>query len=172
MIDERGIMEAILAGYRLDPEGAHGPRHWARVLANGLRLAKTTGADTDVVTLFAMFHDSRRENEFDDPQHGLRGATLARDLRGELFELDDARFELLYAACRWHTDSIGLTDLTIHTCWDADRLDLPRVGITVDPGKLKTAAARKMIRETTKRAEANHGPAAILRRWGVGLGQD
>jgi uncharacterized protein len=166
-IDERAIMKRILAKCALDPMGDHGVMHWARVLENGLILAESTGADPDVLALFAMFHDSRRENEFEDPQHGWRGAEFAKQLRGELFELDDARFELLYDACRWHTNSIGLTDVTIHTCWDADRLDLPRLGIPVDPEKLKTAAARKLIREASKRACANHAPAAILRRWGV-----
>lgn len=33
------------------------------------------------------------------------------------------------------------SDLTIGTSWDADRLHLPRVGITPDPALLSTAAA-------------------------------
>jgi uncharacterized protein len=33
-------------------------------------------------------------------------------------------------------------DVTVLTCWDADRLDLGRVGIRPDPTYLCTAAAR------------------------------
>jgi len=34
-------------------------------------------ADPDVVFCFALFHDSMRFNEFDDPEHGRRGGELA-----------------------------------------------------------------------------------------------
>ena len=55
----------------------HGPDHWARVEANGLMLAQKTGADPVVVRLFSLFHDSRRENDDHDPDHGRRGADFA-----------------------------------------------------------------------------------------------
>ena len=49
-------------------------------------------ADEEVVRLFAVFHDSCRENEHRDPQHGPRGARLAIDFReAGHFQLDDAR---------------------------------------------------------------------------------
>ena len=38
--------------------------------------------------------------------------------------------------------STGDADITVQTCWDADRLDLGRVGIRPDPRRLCTAAAR------------------------------
>ena len=37
--------------------------------------------------------------------HGLRGGEFARTLRGELLHLDDDLFELLFEACRLHTDT-------------------------------------------------------------------
>lgn len=44
----------------------------------------------------------------------------------------------------WHLQSDGHTDadITVQTCWDADRLDLGRVGINPAPEKLCTIAAR------------------------------
>ena len=56
--------------YKLDPQGLHGLPHWERVLQNGLRLAEHTGADSTVITLFALFHDACRENEWKDKNHG------------------------------------------------------------------------------------------------------
>jgi uncharacterized protein len=120
------------------------------VLENGLRLAPLTGADPRVVTLFALFHDARRENDDHDPEHGARGAALARELReageryGVLHDLPDDSFQLLIAACTLHTSARSHADVTVATCFDADRLDLPRCGIRVDPARLCTSAARDM----------------------------
>lgn len=154
------LLEAILSEYPLDPDGIHGVRHWARVLDNGLRLAPLTGADPRVVTLFALFHDSRRENDDFDPDHGRRGAELARVLRGQhgpLADLPDASFDALVTACSLHTHARTHRDPTVATCFDADRLDLPRCGILVDPARLCTDAARDpaMVRWATDRSEAD-----------------
>src|SRR5262245_61527849 len=77
----------------------HGFGHWKRVERNGLILARRTGANVDVVRLFALFHDSRRVNDDFDPEHGARGAAFARELRGRMLELDGEAFELLEYAC-------------------------------------------------------------------------
>lgn len=131
----------------VDGETAHGPEHWRQVAFNGLLLARTTGADPVVVRLFALFHDARRFDEWEDPEHGPRGAELAREWRGEKYELDDRRFDLLVRACREHTSAHAPTgDPTVDTCLDADRLDLARVGILPDPDRLLTDAARALAR--------------------------
>jgi uncharacterized protein len=122
----------------------HGPDHWRRVERNGLFLATRTRADLDVVRLFALFHDSRRENDDSDRGHGARGAEYATSLRGIAFDLPDERFKLLHHACVWHTDSEHHDDPTIATCWDADRLDLGRVGVTPDPEFMSTDLGRKI----------------------------
>lgn len=36
-----------------------------------------------------------------------------------------------------------VADITVQTCWDADRLDLGRVGIRPDPDRLCTSAAKE-----------------------------
>jgi uncharacterized protein len=122
----------------------HGPDHWRRVERNGLLLATRTGADVAVVRLFALFHDSRRENDGWDPGHGARGAAFAASLRGSAYQLDGERFELLHYACTWHTDKEHHENATIATCWDADRLDLGRVGIVPDPAYLSTEFGREI----------------------------
>jgi uncharacterized protein len=125
---------------------AHGPAHWRRVEQNGLLLSTKTGADVLVVKLFALFHDSRRQNETSDDGHGARGAAYATELRGELFELDDSAFALLTEACIGHTDRDHSDDPTIGTCWDADRLDLGRVGIIPNPDLMSTAFGKEIAR--------------------------
>ena len=126
------------------PHSIHGPRHWRCVERNGLVVAAHSGADVELVRLFALFHDSCRVNDGWDPGHGRRGALLATRLRGELFELDDARMALLCEACEGHTDRKHHADATIGTCWDADRLDLGRVGAVPDADFMSTAMGRRI----------------------------
>lgn len=161
------ILQRILSNYALPLDGYHGIVHWARVLENGLRVAESSGADIEVVKLFALFHDSRRINESWDEGHGQRGGDLAKSLRGELIHLDDTRFELLYEACRLHTDGLTTADATLGTCWDADRLDLGRVGATPHADLLSTEAARKLIRWADRRAVGNFVPREVLAAWGM-----
>lgn len=113
-----------------------------RVRQNGLRLARETGANTRVVELFAFFHDSCRRNDGRDPDHGARGAELAWELHGTDFELELPELELLTTACIGHSRGGTLADITVMTCWDADRLDLGRVGIYPEAERLCTEAAR------------------------------
>lgn len=125
----------------------HGPDHWRRVARNGLLIAEHSGADGTVVCLFALFHDSRRVNEVYDPGHGQRGAEFAKECRDEFFTISDEQFDLLYAACEGHTDQLYHSNPTIATCWDADRLDLGRVGNRPNPKYLNTDFAKMAARE-------------------------
>jgi uncharacterized protein len=163
------LIAAILAQYRLPRFGVHGVAHWARVLENGRRLAAATGARPAVVELFAVFHDAARRNDSRDPGHGRRGAGLAAALRAALLELADEDFALLTEACAGHTDGGVRAEPTVGTCWDADRLDLPRVGKRTDPRRLCTAAARdpQLLAWAARRASALLVPRALLEEWGL-----
>jgi uncharacterized protein len=161
------ILEAILRGYTLPVFGDHGVVHWARVFENGLRIAESNGADPEIVALFALFHDCRRANEDWDEGHGLRGAEFAHSLRGDLIHLDDDRFELFFEACRLHTDGHTTGHRTLLACWDADRLDLGRVGITPDPARLCTQAARDLLPWADQRATQWYQPQELLASWGL-----
>jgi uncharacterized protein len=167
VIDEKAILEAILREYALPVRGPHGVLHWARVRENGRRLAEATGADAEVVALFALFHDSCRVNEARDDDHGRRGGELARSLRGSLVLLDDARFELLFDACRLHTDGHTLGDSTLRACWDADRLDLGRVGIRPRPERLCTNEGGRMISWAHDRAVGDVEEPVVKGYWGL-----
>ena len=50
---------------------------------------------------------------------------------------------LLELACREHSSGRIHADVTVQTCWDADRLDLGRVGIKPNPAYLCTEEARE-----------------------------
>ncbi len=139
------LWQHVIARFACDVDSIHGPSHWKRVERNGLFIAERTGAIVEVVTLFALFHDSRRENDHEDDGHGERGAQFAATLRGSMFDLPDAHFELLLHACAQHTDGQLSDDPTIGACWDADRLDLGRVGIVPSADFMSTGIGREMV---------------------------
>lgn len=166
---QQDLIRTIRQEYQLPWRGIHGVVHWARVLENGLRLAGVTGADAQVVALFAVFHDSRRVNEDWDPHHGRRGAQFAAQLRGKFFQLPDHNFRLLQVACEQHTDGLTDGDVTVRTCWDADRLDLGRVGMKPHPNRLCTVAAKGMdtIEWAYDRSVKGYEPEIVAREWDV-----
>ena len=139
------LWKLVTAQFRLGPQSDHGPSHWRTVRRNGLYLARHHAADEEIIRLFAVFHDSCRENEYRDPQHGQRGAQLALAFRqAGHFQLDDLRMDLLVTACNIHNGGPPQTEPTLAICLDADRLDLGRVGITPDPDLLSTTTAQNI----------------------------
>jgi uncharacterized protein len=167
------LIRSILNRYTLPWEGTHGVPHWARVLENGRRLSQETEAQRDIVELFAVFHDSQRINEGIDGGHGRRGSELARDLRGVAYDLDDQAFDLLIQSCDLHTGGHLDGDVTLRTCWDADRLDLGRVGITPRVEKLCTEGAKDpgLLTWAVRRGERFFVPDLVLEEWGVRLSE-
>ena len=144
--DFKNLWQVVIAQFSLGIHSIHGPKHWKQVEKNGLMLAEETGADATIIKLFALFHDSRRQNDSWDEGHGLRGAELATIMRGVHFDLPDNSFTILLEACAHHTNGQRSSDIIIATCWDADRLDLPRAGITPDAELMGTGYGKRLAR--------------------------
>ena len=121
----------------------HGVHHWKAVERNGYHLSNFNGADNKVISYFAYFHDCMRTNEDEDPNHGLHGAQFAEKHR-ELIELNESQFKQLTKACEGHTDGERPKCMTINTCWDADRLDIGRVGIIPKSEFLHSTEAKRI----------------------------
>src|SRR5947208_1850236 len=112
-IDFAGLWREVVDQFPLGLDSIHGPGHWKRVEQNGIDVGRECGADLTVVRLFAVFHDSRRQSEFTDHEHGLRGGELAQLYRATHFQLADAPFAVLYYACAWHERGRTSDDPTI-----------------------------------------------------------
>ena len=155
LIDAK-LVDILRDRFRLDWRGIHGASHWARVRQSGLLLAERIGPEVNVrvVELFAFLHDSCRHDDGYDPMHGSRAATSIAELAEDLPELSREEGELLGYACTHHSDGLSEAEVTVQVCWDADRLDLGRVGRVPDPGRLCTSAARdkELIRWAYRRS--------------------
>lgn len=131
----------------------HGALHWMRVARFGDLLTRYQSArygfdvDATVVQWFAFIHDCRRKNDGFDFEHGHAAARYIDIIRKTyLHDLSDAQIGKLKRACELHTSEHRTGDVTIDTCFDSDRLDLTRVGMTPDPSRMATEAGAYIAR--------------------------
>lgn len=136
------IRKAAINRFPMSAQGIHGPTHWERVHENAVYLAKHAGADLLVVRAFAYLHDCCRESDGSDFEHGRRAAEYARSLMETIPAFSSWQLDQLCNACELHEKGRVSDDPTIGTCWDADRLDLGRVGIKPNPKLLSTERAK------------------------------
>lgn len=139
----------LLHNFKLNINSIHGPIHWERVLNNGLLIAQNNALiDTYILKLFACIHDSKRENDFEDINHGLRAAKSLRYLRRlGLIKLTSLQQDKLHFACKYHSSKKTTTDLTIGACWDADRLELIKVKVNSSVSYFSTAEGKNIFQK-------------------------
>ncbi len=100
----------------------------------------------DVVTAFAYLHDSERKDNCEDINHGKRASKLIDTIRASLLiELNDKQIMKLKLACELHTVKHRTGDITIDACFDADRMDLLRVGIKPSPDRMATLHGADLV---------------------------
>lgn len=144
---------ALETGRVTNPPGHslhHGEEHWKQVAIVGFRLARETpGANLEFLFTFALLHDLMRENEYDDPQHGVRAAALftalVADGKLEYFQPYSYTTEDMMYTLAHHVGSPHArdhTNINVGLCWDADRLTLWRVRERPKSAFLTTPAAR------------------------------
>ena len=144
LCDSMPISHFLRTHFRLYWHGFHGAGHWARVAWNGKCLARAVPeVNARIVQAFALCHDIGRCDEGEDKGHGLRSAQLLRQTQAQLWlGLQEGEFEELLGAIAQHSERHAQGSVTQQVCWDADRLDLWRVGTMPDPDRLYTEAAR------------------------------
>jgi len=140
--DIREVREFALNGWKLGK--IHGLSHWQRVERNGIILSSENGSirkdiNIKVVRFFAYLHDKCRLNDWADLEHGVRSADMLPSIRNTILrDLNDEEVSLLDKACRYHATEHRTGIPTVDVCFDADRLDLGRVGIVPNPKRMAT----------------------------------
>ena len=144
---QKELLDLITRQFKLDIDSDHGLPHWKRVEKIGQYLTEYTKADPEVVYLFSYLHDSKRESEGHDPEHGRRASLFIKELYNKNVNplaISLKQLNQLAFACEYHSNSEAKSDdNTVQTCWDADRLDLWRIGTIPDPFFFNTAIAKK-----------------------------
>ena len=144
------LIESIKQEFKIDYYGDHGISHWRRVYCNTQKLSRYYDIESEIFELFALLHDSKRHDEFEDIHHGVRAAGFVQKLlRDGVISLNEKDVERLLYACANHTKSDKADplydDLIVQICFDSDRLDIGRVGFEVDPAYLATDYAKELI---------------------------
>jgi uncharacterized protein len=155
-----GLQDYALSVFGCGHCSIHGPVHWRNVDDAGMLICRESTADLLVVRFFAYLHDARRLDDGSDCEHGPRSAARLGELPEHLDVLSAEQRELLaHAICR-HTDGDTTDEPTVGACWDADRLDLGRVGIipsarymSTQPGKdIAALGSRRLYMDKSRRA--------------------
>lgn len=157
MISTRQAITIALRNFQLDPcSRVHGIPHWLEVWKNAQQLMRAfelagepfSEAEWDTVLLFAFMHDCQRANDNEDPAHGARAAGwLKLYFDNGTFQLPAVNQEQLMQAMIHHSAGKTGGHRVVQVCWDADRLDLGRVGILPMPRLMCTAAGKMMARD-------------------------
>jgi uncharacterized protein len=143
------LIEQIKQDFKINYYGSHGINHWRRVYYNTQKLSSHYHVESEVFELFALLHDSKRHDEFEDRHHGVRAAGFVQKLLREgTISLSEEDAQLLSYACANHTNSDKdnplYNDLIVQICLDSDSLDIGRVGYVVTPAYLATVYAKNL----------------------------
>jgi hypothetical protein len=132
------------------PGGIHGIVHearvlvWSQVLAS-IEAGEELNVDCDVLGWAAAVHDTQRQSDGIDPQHGWRAAEWIRR-QPELIPASVPLERVAYL-CRWHVPpddrAPEMTD-ELRVFKDADALDRWRIH-DLDPRFLRTKAAHRFL---------------------------
>ena len=141
------IWELAIANAVLRDSAIHGVSHWNRVWKTAIYLCKMEGVSSIVPQCFALIHDAQRVDDGYDRGHGRRAAELLLRHRDEFTLLSETDFESLVWSCSTHTGGTRPLGVISGICWDADRLDLGRIGIQPDPAYLSTESAKALATE-------------------------
>ena len=121
----------------------HGIPHLRRVAVTAGRIAASIGEDIESAVVAGFLHDCARNDDGGGTCHALDSAVLAKKLLSMFYpHLDVVR---LCDAIARHADGETTKDLLVACVWDADRLDLSRLGIEVNSDLLSTSVARRIV---------------------------
>ena len=146
----------------------HGVAHWTRVHRYGLLLADSLELpDTEklAIALFGWTHDLARTDDAGGNVHAYDGAKYVQVVTDNLFrDFPNTTLDVVKVAIRYHSDGMNTEEaihelaITEHSnwsresvlnvigcCWDADRLDLLRLGIVPNESKMSTACWKNIL---------------------------
>lgn len=152
----KSVLKKIVDDFYIKQSFIHGTPHWSRVFYYGHYLSELNAEDIEVAAFFSIFHDSKRFNDGDDPEHGLRGAEFFREF-DKIIQLKPEQKEIIYEACKVHNYEKQNSSIEVGICLDADRLDLWRVGIIPDNDYLHSLQSKsEFMKKFTLDFTSNH----------------
>lgn len=125
-------------------QGIHGIDHVKRVVENAKIIAKKECPNNyDDIVIGAYLHDIGRIDDNGGNEHAFRGFEISKQLLAKYWP--HLNHKKILTAIKEHADSLITDDPLIGSIWDADRLDLTRLGIKINLELLSTQTAKKLL---------------------------
>lgn len=120
----------------------HGIQHLRQVAYLSGRLAYLLNLDYKTAILAGYLHDCARNNDSDGNSHAHESAWLAK----KIIETNWSNIDIgkIFNAIYYHADGLNTDDPFIGCIWDADRLNLVRLGIIPKVELLSTEFAKRI----------------------------
>lgn len=131
----------------------HGDAHWRAVASSGLDIADAdAGVNRRLVVAFGLIHDFQRIDDGWDEEHGARAANAIGRLKSLPAMLSRTEISKLKTACEDHEKGFVSEDPAIGACWDADRVNLWRIGVKPDPAFFSVLRVGRGFEEVSHKA--------------------
>lgn len=122
----------------------HGLHHLCRVAYLAGRFAASMHTCVESAVVGGYLHDCARQDDGDGNAHAHDSANLAcQIMKSYYFHLD---IERICSGIYCHADGTTTADPLIGCIWDADRIDLTRLGIEVNEEFLSTDIGKRFCR--------------------------
>lgn len=133
--------------------------HLRQVALTAGRLAAALGEDIESAIVAGFLHDCGRTDDGGGTCHAYDSSIIARKAIAALDPHLDV--DRLCDGIARHADGDVTQDALIGCLWDADRLDLTRIGVDPDPDLLSTPVARRMVRLARRRRREREKKTAL-----------
>ena len=135
------VFKTAVENMKLPPMGIHGVFHWMAVYRNALLMDPSPEHD-HYYWSFAVLHDCCRDDDGADAEHGYRASRVI-----DSYDMQHA------IRLHSHVTDDKMAPRWVRICWDADALDIVRLGIKIDPSRLRTDEARLLWEERNESRE-------------------
>lgn len=119
----------------------HGINHLRQVAYLAGRFAYSINECEETAIIGGYLHDCARENDGNGNSHAHESALLATKIISKFYP--EINIERVYNAIFFHADGLITDDPFIGCIWDADRLNLVRIGIIPKVELLSTEVAKR-----------------------------
>lgn len=147
-LDDEEVIDMCLKFYTMRI-GIHGESHIRNVVKLAKRISRRECPQyTNDVIVGAALHDVGRRDDFGGNEHAVRGSRIAKGVIKSYWP--NLHADKIVEAIKYHTGGLTTSDPLIGSIWDADRLDLVRLGKRIDISLLSTKTAKKILEELSE----------------------
>lgn len=138
------VEENVVPYLSFSNSNIHGIKHLRKVAYLAGRFATCLNTNIEAAVIGGYLHDCARIDDGVGNHHAHKSAVLAEKILNEIYP-NYVESKTIYNAIYSHADGLISDDKIIGCVWDADRLNLIRLGIIPQLDLLSTPVARRLL---------------------------